>query len=226
MELEPLELRDDRYRAQKTLDLLKDESQIEERKALEEKIAHYQEICPHQHTQEVDGEWRCKDCDLQKTTADLEPEPDSEKETSPVATPEAPAVEEATTATEPVAEEPKLEPVFDPNSCKAIAIGLTAFWNAVLSGEFEGTDFQYYLEPAGVLNGPLVCTRAPENEPESAGLLMTRAGWQAKKICLDDGVNPGTYELSFPKEFGYIKTLSHYQPETRKSAKYPWSKKY
>ena len=55
---------------------------------------------------------------------------------------------------------------------------------------------------------------------------MTRAGWQAKKVCLDDGVNPEIYELSFPKEFGYIKTLSHYQPEPRRSAKYPWSKKY
>ncbi|MCH7825552.1 MAG: hypothetical protein IH849_12180 [Acidobacteria bacterium] len=165
------------------------------------------------------------------------------KEAAPAAAPEAPAAKETTEAPEapakpaaeaseaaakPAAEEPepKPEPVFDPDSCKAIAIGMPAFWDAVFDGEFEGTDFQYYLEPAGVLKGPLVCTRAPENEPESAGLLMTRAGWQAKKVCLDDGVNPDTYELSFPKEFGYIKTLSHYQPQTRKSAKYPWSKKY
>ncbi len=154
------------------------------------------------------------------------------KATAPAAAPEAAAEKETTEApaepAKPAAEEPeaKPEPVFDPDSCKAIAIGLPAFWDAVLDGEFEGTDFQYYLEPAGVLKGPLVCTRAPENEPEIAGLLMTRDGWQAKKVCLDDGVNPDTYELSFPKEFGYIKTLSHYQPETRKSAKYPWSKKY
>ncbi len=159
---------------------------------------------------------------------------------APVAVPEAPTEETATEApAKPAAEasdappkqaaeepEPKPEPVFDPDSCKAIAIGLPAFSDAALDGEFDGTDFQYYLEPAGVLNGPLVCTRAPENEPERAGLLMTRAGWQAKKVCLDDGVNPETYELSFPKEFGYVKTLSHYQPQTRKSAKYPWSKKY
>lgn len=156
------------------------------------------------------------------------------EEATPAAASEVPAAEatnEAAAETpdaspEPAAEEPKTEPVFDPDSCKAIAIGLPAFWDAVLDGEFEGTDFQYYLEPAGVLNGPLVCTRASENEPERAGLLMTRAGWQAKKVGLDDGVNPKTYELSFPKEFGYVKTLSHYQPETRKSAKYPWSKKY
>jgi hypothetical protein len=142
--------------------------------------------------------------------------------------PAKPAAEASDAPPKPAAEEPeaKPEPVFDRDSCKAIAIGLPAFWDAVLDGEFDGTDFQYYLEPAGVLNGPLVCTRAPENEAEPAGLLMTRAGWQAKKLCLDDGVNPETYELSFPKEFGYVKTLSHYQPQTRKSAKYPWSKKY
>ena len=242
MELESLELRDHRYRAQKALNLLKDENQVEERNALEAEIAHYQEICLHEHAEEVDGEWRCKDCDLQKTTADSESE--IEEETRAVTETETPAAEETTEAPETEApaaekaaeapetnaksdaEEPEPEPAFDPNSCQAIAIGLTAFWEAVLNGEFDETDFQYYLEPAAVLDGPLVCTRAPENEPENAGLLMTRAGWQAKKVCLDDEVNPGIYELSFPKEFGYIKTLSHYQPETRKSAKYPWSKKY
>ena len=154
-------------------------------------------------------------------TADDDPTNATEIEKSP-----ATEASEAPAKPAPEEPEPKPEPVFDPDSCKAIAIGLPAFWDAVLDGVFEGTDFQYYLEPAGVLKGPLVCTRAPENEPEIAGLLMTRAGWQAKKVCLDDGVNPETYELSFPKEFGYIKTLSHYQPQTRKSAKYPWSKKY
>ena len=138
------------------------------------------------------------------------------------------AVEEKPAPAAAPAEEPAPapEPAFDPETCKAIAIGLPAFWEAVHEGEFSGTDFQYYLEPAGVLSGPLVCTRAPEEAPEMAGLLMTRAGWQAKKLCLDDDVNPETYELSFPKEFGYVKTVSHYEPETRKSAKYPWSKKY
>ncbi len=80
MELETLELRDRRYRAQQALDLLQDDEQAEERKALEEQIAHYQEICPHEHAEEVDGEWRCRDCDLQKTTAVPEPEPAPEPE--------------------------------------------------------------------------------------------------------------------------------------------------
>ena len=189
MELESLELRDHRYRAQKALNLLKDENQVEERNALEAEIAHYQEICLHEHAEEVDGEWRCKDCDLQKTTADSESE--IEEETRAVTETETPAAEETTEAPETEApaaekaaeapetnaksdaEEPEPEPAFDPNSCQAIAIGLTAFWEAVLNGEFDETDFQYYLEPAAVLDGPLVCTRAPENEPENAGLLMT-----------------------------------------------------
>lgn len=117
-------------------------------------------------------------------------------------------------------------PVFDPESCRAIAIGLDAFWEGVHSGEWAKTDFRYYLEPAGVLNGPLVCSRSPNDPPQRAGLLMTRAGWQAKKVCIDDGINPETYELSFPKEFGYVKPLSHYEPETYEHARYPWSKKY
>ncbi len=90
----------------------------------------------------------------------------------------------------------------------------------------RGTDFEYYLEPAGVLHGPLVCTRAAEDRPQRAGLLMTRAGWKAKTLFLDDGVNPETYELSFPKEFGYVKPLAHYKPSAREHAKFPWSKKY
>jgi rubredoxin len=76
MDLETLELRDHRYRAQKALALLKGDDQADERKALEEQIAHFQEICPHEHAEEVEGEWRCRDCDLQKTTAVPEPEPE------------------------------------------------------------------------------------------------------------------------------------------------------
>jgi len=102
MELEPLELRDHRYRAQKALDSLKDEDPAEERQALEAKIAHFQAICAHEHAEEVDGEWRCRDCDLQKTTAVPEPEPVAE----PVATEEAPAE-----AAAPAAAEPAPEPV-------------------------------------------------------------------------------------------------------------------
>lgn len=90
MELEPLELRDHRYRAQKALNLLKDDGQADERKALEEQIAHYQEICAHEHVDDVDGEWRCRDCDLRKTTAAPEPEPEPK--------PEAAAAEKASDA--------------------------------------------------------------------------------------------------------------------------------
>ena len=155
-----------------------------------------------------------------------------------VTTPEAPVEEAAPVTTDPAAEdataapaaaespEPEPEPAPDPASCKAIAIGLDAFWEGVLSGEWDDTDLQYYLEPAGILQGPLVCARSTENDPQRAGLLMSRAGWQAKKLFLDDGVNPETYELSFPKEFGYVKTLTHYKPDTREHAKFPWSKKY
>lgn len=132
-----------------------------------------------------------------------------------------------TTTPAPAAEEkPEPEPVPDPETCKAIAIGLDALWEGVLGGEWDDTDFEYYLEPAGVLEGPLVCTRAAEDDPQRAGLLMTRAGWKAKTLFLDDGVNPETYGLSFPKEFGYVKPLAHYKPSAREHAKFPWSKKY
>lgn len=117
-------------------------------------------------------------------------------------------------------------PPADPATCKAIAIGMDAFLESVIDGEWDGTDFQYYLEPAGVLQATLKDPRADEDDTEPAGLLMTRAGWQARKVFLDDGINPDTYELSFPKEFGYIKTVSHYKPETREHAQFPWSKKY
>jgi len=144
-----------------------------------------------------------------------------EKEAAPAAAKAAPAE-----TAEPPAEEEKQEPQFDPATCKAIAIGLDAFWEGVHSGEWAESDFEYYLEPAGILSGPLVCTRSPENDTQRAGLLMTRAGWKAKKVALDDGVNPETYELSFPKEFGYVKPLAHYVPDTYEHAKYPWSKRY
>jgi hypothetical protein len=138
--------------------------------------------------------------------------------------------EETSAATKPAAaaveaEQEDQEPQFDPATCKAIAIGLPAFWEGIHSGEWDGTDFEYYLEPAGV-KGALQCTRAPDNDPQKAGLLMTRAGWKAKKVALDDGVNPETYEISFPKEFGYVKPLAHYRPHTYEHAKYPWSKRY
>jgi hypothetical protein len=145
----------------------------------------------------------------------------SEAEAPPAAE-AAPALKKAA-APEPE-EEP--EPVPDPDTCKGIAIGLPAFWEGIHAGEWDGSDFEYYLEPAGILNGPLHCSRAPEGDPQRAGLLMTRAGWKAKTLFLDDDINPDTYELSFPKEFGYVKPLAHYKEETREHAQFPWSKKY
>ena len=100
MELETLELRDRRYRAQQALNLLTDESSAEERKALEAEIAHYQEICPHERAEELEGEWRCKDCDLQKATTAPEPEtePAPEPESAPEPEAEAAPAEETAEA--------------------------------------------------------------------------------------------------------------------------------
>lgn len=74
MEMETLELRDHRYRAQQALASLGDDANPARRQALEAEIAHYQEICPHEHAEELEGQWRCRDCDLQKTTGAPEPE--------------------------------------------------------------------------------------------------------------------------------------------------------
>lgn len=114
----------------------------------------------------------------------------------------------------------------DPDTCKGIVIGQLAFEESVLAGEFDDSDFLFYLEPAGVLNASLLCTRAYPAETVRGGILMTKAARDARKVFLDDGVNPDEYELAFPKEFGYVKSLQHYVPESREHAKFPWSKKY
>jgi hypothetical protein len=114
----------------------------------------------------------------------------------------------------------------DPATCKAIAISQDLFQKAVMAGEYDGTDFSYYLEPAGVLQARLVCSQSEGEEPQPAGLLMTRAAWRARTAFLDDGLNPERYELGFPKEVGYVKPISHYRPQSRERALYPWSKRY
>lgn len=121
-------------------------------------------------------------------------------------------------------EEPEPEPT--PETCRGLVIALDTFEEAVLDGEFDGTDYMFYLEPAGVMNADLVCARAYPAESVRGGILMTRAAWKAKTIFFDDGINPERYELSFPKEFGYVKSVQHYKPESREHAKYPFSKKY
>ncbi len=158
----------------------------------------------------------------------------------PGATPEQPAQDAEPPAAQPAAaakpaakpaadaEEPEAEPPPPPTSetCGGIAIGQEAFEQAVLAGEFDGTDFMFYLEPAGVLNANLVCSRDYPAENTCAGILMTKASRDAKTVFFDDGINPEKYELHFPKEFGYVKSIQHFQPQTREHEKYPWSKKY
>jgi hypothetical protein len=138
----------------------------------------------------------------------------------------APADKPSTPADKPDEDDEQPVATPDPETCKAIAISMDELLSSVLAGEWDDTDFEYYLEPAGVLQATLRCSRSPENEQQRAGLLMTRAAWQARTLFLDDGLNPETYELSFPKEFGYVKPLSHYKPESRQHALFPWSKKY
>ena len=127
-------------------------------------------------------------------------------------------------AAEPEEETPEPEP--DPETCHGIVIGRDALERGVLEGEFDDSEYMFYLEPAGVMNGDLVCARAYPAESIRGGILMTKAARAAKKVFFNDGVNPASYELSFPKEFGYVKSLQHYRPESREHAKYPFSKKY
>lgn len=77
--MEPLEIRDRRYRAQQRLETLRkqlpDEDDAdgevspavsEEIDELERRIATLQEECPHEHVEEDEekGLWRCRDCDV------------------------------------------------------------------------------------------------------------------------------------------------------------------
>lgn len=139
------------------------------------------------------------------------------------ATADKPAVAKAADAQE-VPEAPAPEP--DPETCHGIVIGQDALERAILDGEFDDTDYVFYLEPAGVMNADLVCPRAYPAESIRGGILMTKAARDVKKVYFDDRVNPDSYELSFPKEYGYVKSVQHYRPETREHAQYPWSKKY
>lgn len=116
------------------------------------------------------------------------------------------------------------EPTPDPETCKGIAVSMDVFWEGVESGEWLDEGYLFYIEPEGILNGPLYCSRSEERV--GAGLLMTRDAWRTKTVFLDDDVNPEVYELSFPKEYGYIKSIQHYMESSREHAKYPWTKKY
>jgi len=138
---------------------------------------------------------------------------------------ENPAVEKPAAAKTAVVEEvPEPEP--DPETCQGIVIGQEALEQAVLDGEFDDSDYVFYLEPAGVMNADLVCAHSYPAESIRGGILMTKAARDAKKVYFDDSVNQNSYELAFPKEYGYVKSVQHYRPETREHAKYPFSKKY
>lgn len=66
--MEPLEIRDRRYRAQQRIDELDEEQERDQIEALEEQVRELQSMCPHpdEHRQEDEDEgiWRCRDCDL------------------------------------------------------------------------------------------------------------------------------------------------------------------
>lgn len=121
-------------------------------------------------------------------------------------------------------EEPETEPEPDPETCRGVAVGYQEFLDGVESGEWRDQGFLFYIEPEGILDGPLRCTRSEEEEP--AGLVMTREAWKAHVVYLDDDVNPDKYELTYPREYGYVKSLQHYMESSRQHAKYPWTKKY
>jgi len=132
------------------------------------------------------------------------------------------AADQASAADKTGAGESAARPAPDPATCRGMAISEDRFQQAILDGQFADTEYLYYLEPAGVLSGPLL---DPDDEGP-AGILMTKAAHSAHVVFLDDGVNPERYDLSFPKEFGYVKSIQHYEPHSREHAKYPWSKRF
>lgn len=66
--MEPLMIRDRRYWLQKEIDGLDPEEDGERIRSLTERIASLQEICPHEHNEEVADEnlWHCRDCDARR----------------------------------------------------------------------------------------------------------------------------------------------------------------
>lgn len=85
-QMEPLEIRDRRYRLQQRIDELDAEEDRDQIEVLEKQVEELQEICPHpdEHRQEDDDEgiWRCRDCDLRGDLpgADADEESDEAEE--------------------------------------------------------------------------------------------------------------------------------------------------
>ncbi len=156
-------------------------------------------------------------------------EAETETATTPATRQASPAAAaEAATTDTPAAQQQPDEgtPEPDPEACRGLALSQEVFEEAVLAGEFDGTEYVFYLEPGGVLNARLVCARSHPGETRPAGIVMTRAARDARVVFFDDGINPERYELHYPKEIGYLKSIQHYRPESREHALYPWSKRY
>lgn len=69
-----LELRETRFRLEKALAKLDEDSDTD---AIEQRIADLQAVCEHDHFDEDPAKgWRCRDCGL---TRDPEPQPDSDE---------------------------------------------------------------------------------------------------------------------------------------------------
>ena len=112
------------------------------------------------------------------TKAEGEPAAPTKAEEKPAAPTKAEEKPAAPTKAEEEPGDPSdLRPAPDPETCKGIAIGLDAFWEGVHSGEWDDSTLEYYLEPAGILNGPLRCARCSDDDPQLAGLLMSRASF-------------------------------------------------
>lgn len=82
--MEPLEIRDRRYRLQQRISELDADQAGDQIEALEGQIQELQAICPHpdEHRQEDEGEgvWRCRDCDTRGDLPGAGPEEESEDE--------------------------------------------------------------------------------------------------------------------------------------------------
>lgn len=76
--MKPLMIRDRRYWLQKRIGGLDEETDAGRIEELEEEIEELQEICPHEHDEEVpdDNLWHCRDCDARRP---LDPEAEEEE---------------------------------------------------------------------------------------------------------------------------------------------------
>ena len=136
------------------------------------------------------------------------------------------AAEKKTKAEKPEAEQKPSIPPADPQTCRGLALCQEHLESGILDGEWKESEFLYYIEPAGILNAHFVCSRCHPEEERSAGIFMTKMAREARTVFFGDDINLESYELHFPKEYGYVKPRQHYDPASREHARYPWTKKY